>query len=141
LEVVDPPPVVAAGAFLVVLFLWVFLAVVVAGLELLVVLLLAGGFCGAGVVCAKATVEATAKAIAIRLFFIFFFSRRAFFHPPYISRMPPKRRNLDSLRRLWKPPNWGTERLRLLHHFIRTGGTGMSRALRYILIRRLRELP
>lgn len=59
-----PPPLFEAGAFLVP-FLWLFL-LEVALLEV-VLLPLAGA---AGVVCANATVEATAKAIAIRLFFI-----------------------------------------------------------------------
>ena len=69
-----PPVVVEAGAVFFTGFLVVFLLVVFEVLlaELLAagVLLLAGGFCAAGVACAKATVEATAKAIAIKLFFI-----------------------------------------------------------------------
>jgi hypothetical protein len=80
----EPPPVVVLleGAFLV-LFLWFFL-VAVAVLLLLVLLAvlepLDGGFWAGGVLCAaKATVVATAKAIAIRLFFIFLFSLAGLF--------------------------------------------------------------
>jgi hypothetical protein len=85
-----PPVGFAAGAGVVLGAFLFFLLVAV--LELLVALPLAGWFCAgdAGVVCAKATVEAIAKAIAIRLFFIFSSPRRAFFsRPPYNSMVHP----------------------------------------------------
>jgi hypothetical protein len=63
-----------------------FLLLFLAALLVLLVLLLAvlepldGGFCAGAAVCAaKATVVATAKAMAIRLFFIFSSPWRAFF--------------------------------------------------------------
>ena len=100
-----PPLVVEEGAFLVP-FLWPFL--------LLEVLLPLAGV--AGVVCANATVEATAKAIAIRLFFILFYSpRRAFCRPPHSFIMRLVRPNLDSPGRLRQAPNSGAGRLSLLH--------------------------
>lgn len=96
LEVAGAAPpvgfVAGVGAFLGAFLFFLLVAV----LEPLAALPLAGGFCaggavGAGVVCAKATVEATAKAIAIRLFFIFSILPGGLFRPPYISMMRPGR--------------------------------------------------
>ena len=71
----------------------------------------AGGLAWLAAWCAaNMGMEATAKAIAIKLFFIFFFLPCGPLpaHKSIMPRLPLKH---DSLRRLSNPPNWGLWRL------------------------------
>ena len=81
----------------------------------LVVVVLAGAFEVAGALdaCANANgIEATAKPIANKVFFIVPFVSLAGTTPAHSFMLRQRGAKLDSLDRLWGPPNWGLSRLR-----------------------------